>query len=240
MNKQLTGPFLVTALVYLASIAFLPYSLAFAVKALPIVVLMALAVSQLSGHLKHFMLAALMASAAGDVFLALSFPHSFIFGLSAFLIAHVFYVVIFIKFPGTSKVTVFRKALAVGVVVFASLMAVYLLPKTNQLLVPVSVYLTVIAIMGICALLRGIHQWTVVGVVSFLCSDAILAANLFASPIPFASYLVMVSYYLAQLFIVNGMVKQQLISQQENLSSVQSQTQSPSHSSTHSPKSGIS
>ncbi|GLX78683.1 membrane protein [Thalassotalea insulae] len=207
-NNQLNTLFGLTAIIYLISLSFSPYSLQFSLKALPILLLLVAVQRSSRCKDKTLLTLALIASGAGDVLLALPISNSFILGLGAFLIAQLVYTVSFIR-ARVNKPNKVRKIVAVLVLAFAIAMAFYILPDTGELMVPVTVYLFVITCMGLCALLSGIHLWVAVGALSFISSDAMLALSIFKTPLPFSDQLVMLSYYLAQFFIINGMLKQQ-------------------------------
>ncbi len=207
-KNQLNILFGLTAIIYLISLSFSPYALQFALKALPILLL--LVAVQLSSRCKDkaLLTVALIASGVGDVLLALPIANSFILGLGAFLLAQLVYTVSFIR-ARVNKPSSVRKILAVLVLTFATAMAFYILPDTGEMMIPVTVYLLVITGMGGSALLSGIHFWVVIGALSFIGSDAMLALSIFKTPLPFSDQLVMLSYYCAQFFIINGMLKQQ-------------------------------
>jgi uncharacterized membrane protein YhhN len=62
--------------------------------------------------------------------------------------------------------------------------------------------------------LKGSFQWNtipyqavLVGALFFIASDSILAFNKFYEPIPYASFLIMITYLAAQFCIVWGILK---------------------------------
>ena len=85
-------------------------------------------------------------------------------------------------------------------------------PKLGPLTVPVVVYAVVISTMLFFAL-KGSYQWksipyhfVLIGAVFFISSDSILAFNKFYQPIPYASFLIMITYLAAQYGIVWGIL----------------------------------
>ena len=85
-------------------------------------------------------------------------------------------------------------------------------PKLGPLTVPVIVYAIVISSMLFFAL-KGSYQWAkipyqsvLIGAILFIASDSILAFNKFYQAIPFASFLIMVTYLAAQYGIVWGIL----------------------------------
>jgi uncharacterized membrane protein YhhN len=88
----------------------------------------------------------------------------------------------------------------------AFLLLVVLGPDLGGLLVPVAVYGAVLCTMA--ALATGVHRWTMVGALLFLCSDSALAATSLSDrvTIPAADAVVMVTYTLGQALIVLGVL----------------------------------
>ena len=76
------------------------------------------------------------------------------------------------------------------------------------MLFPVVVYLLVIVAMGVMAALGGVNHWfVVVGACLFIASDSIIAVNRFVASVPNASFLIMSTYYPAQLLITAGALR---------------------------------
>jgi uncharacterized membrane protein YhhN len=48
------------------------------------------------------------------------------------------------------------------------------------------------------------------GALIFMLSDSMIAINKFLDPLPFASMMIMITYILAQYFIVSGLIMHQL------------------------------
>jgi alkenylglycerophosphocholine/alkenylglycerophosphoethanolamine hydrolase len=145
----------------------------------------------------------LVLSSVGDV--SLAFPAGFIAGLSAFLLAHCFYVAAFAGGAGASQAGML--ALPVLVVVAGAMLA-HLWPHIARLRLPVVVYVAALATMVWCAIARaGMPSppagalAAAVGAVSFLVSDGVLSIDRFARPFAGAHAIVMVTYYLAQALI---------------------------------------
>ena len=207
MNIKILSPvFILLSVVYLLSLSAAPYTGQFLVKVAPIVVLIAIAASQLEGKPRSLIVAALIASGIGDIFLALTIENGFIFGLGAFLIAQMIYSFTFIRHRTSEPVSTFRKTLAGLITIYAISMAVYILPDTGEMLIPVTIYLAVISIMGLSAIVGGLHPIAVLGALSFVASDSALALGMFKTPLPYSSFVVMITYYLAQFAIVKGMI----------------------------------
>jgi sterol desaturase/sphingolipid hydroxylase (fatty acid hydroxylase superfamily)/uncharacterized membrane protein YhhN len=157
------------------------------------------------GRFDWLLLLALVLSLAGDCLLM--FPGRFIPGLVAFLGAHLAYIALFRQdaawFPD-------RRALVATLLVAIALVAV-LYPRLDAVLrVAVAAYALVIAAMaaqaiGRAQLLREPQATAVaVGAGFFMLSDALLAINRFAHPVPLAPLWVLSTYYLAQMLIVRN------------------------------------
>lgn len=161
--------------------------------------------------LKKWVLLALFFSWAGDVLLMFQekSPDFFLFGLTAFLLAHVFYIIFFHSIRVREGIK--------GKIFFVLLVAVYyagligfLSPHLGEMKMPVVIYGLIISFMLILALhmlhSRNRHaaQMLVAGAVLFVVSDSLLAVNKFYQPFSFADVAVMLTYGLAQYLIADG------------------------------------
>lgn len=211
------GLFVVTALIYLASLGFTPYPGQHLFKVLPILVLLIIAFRYLAPRKRVLVSMAIIASGIGDVLLVFEFESAFIMGLFSFLVAHLIYGIVFYRFAnvqvehdsfsGVLPDGLGRRRLAFVMALFAAAMAYHILPSTGGLFLPVAFYLIVITGMAISALIFNMSKLTIIGALSFVVSDAILAQSLFKTALPGSSYLVMLTYYFAQLMILLGLVK---------------------------------
>lgn len=167
----------------------------------------------ISSGLKKWIIAALAFSWLGDVLLMFQQgrPVFFLVGLSAFLIAHLFYISFFHRVRVNEQVKSRWWLPAVVVVYYAVLIAV-LYPKLGDMKVPVPVYGIVISFM----LLLALHmlfiknskagQLMMAGAVLFILSDSVLAINKFYQPFEAAGLAVMLTYGIAQLLITRGAI----------------------------------
>jgi len=88
-------------------------------------------------------------------------------------------------------------------------MGVQLFPHLGDMLIPVAAYLFIIFAMGISAALGAAnHTLVIAGAGLFILSDSLIAINQFLTPVPLSDLLIMITYYLAQLFITFGSSKQ--------------------------------
>ena len=166
---------------------------------------------------KKWLLSALLFSWIGDCVLLFSNKGElyFIFGLVAFLIAHILLIVLFAKQKSTHAN--FKKPLFwVGFIcatVYLAGMLWYLIPTLGDLKFPVTAYALTITIMLKMAL-KGTFDWkgnakyiVLLGAAFFVVSDSILAIDKFHSPIESASYLIMITYMIAQFCITDEILK---------------------------------
>ncbi len=153
--------------------------------------------------------AGLVLSAVGDV--CLLWPHRFVHGLASFLAAHVVYIVAFAPGGGDAAL-----GWAVVLGVFALVYVRMLWPHLRvQLRGPVAAYVTVIVTMAWMAARRAAAPGTpepsgelaLLGALSFVCSDAILARDRFARRFRGAHGWVMLTYYAAQTLIALSAVR---------------------------------
>jgi uncharacterized membrane protein YhhN len=157
--------------------------------------------------------AALFFSWLGDLFLLFdkTRPGFFIYGLAAFLAAHVFYILHFWRMRKLNRVedapgiSVFAAVAAYGLVFFA-----FLAPAAGALLVPIAVYSLVLMTMLAASLAAfdlkedDFGKLCVAGALLFVLSDSLLAVNRFITPFRYAPALVMLTYGAAQLLIAAG------------------------------------
>ncbi|GAB3475764.1 lysoplasmalogenase family protein [Polaromonas eurypsychrophila] len=151
----------------------------------------------------HILLAALVFSLAGDCLLM--FPGFFIPGLVAFLIAHLFYIALFRQ---GSPWFASRRSLAATLAIGAAMYA-FLFDGLNPVLrIAVAAYVVVIALMAAQAISRATvlrdkaSLAVAIGAGFFMLSDALLATNRFAYPLPMVQLWVLSTYYVAQILIV--------------------------------------
>jgi uncharacterized membrane protein YhhN len=177
-------------------------------------------IGYLNAHVKNitkgiskWVLFALLFSLAGDILLMFMEKNSvfFLLGLSAFLIAHIFYIIFFNKVWISEKVKNNYLLVAVVLVYYVALISI-LLPYLGDMKIPVLVYGFVISWMLMMALNmlfirnKQAGQWMVTGAFLFVLSDSLLALNMFYQPFASAGVLVMLTYGFAQFFIVQGVI----------------------------------
>ena len=172
-----------------------------------------------SGHRSASVLFAIFFSLAGDVFLMFdrSFSEAFILGLTAFLLAHIFFILAYRQHRDESEENALKGIQKIRfsfpIILAGTGLIVVLYPSLGSLKIPVVIYALVLILMVVNAVLRygrtSINSfWLVfIGSASFMLSDALLAINKFFKPLPAAGLLVMSFYMLAQCCIIVGIVE---------------------------------
>lgn len=215
-NKLYLSIYLVISAFYLLITAFNQEEMVRVVKPFLLPILLVAVYYTENFSTKKILLTALTFSWIGDVILLFADRGEiyFILGLVAFLLSHIFYIVLFNK-QTISKTISNKLSFGAGIgliVIYFSMMITTLGPKLGSLTVPVVIYAIVISTMLYFAL-KGSFQWeaipnhsVLIGALLFISSDSILAFNKFYEPIPAASLLIMVTYLLAQYGIVKGIL----------------------------------
>lgn len=207
-NKAHSLIFLVFAAVFSVSTFFKPYPLSWAVKLLPMLLLICLAINSvgLSKSGKFFVLG-LLFSTCGDFILDYDRQNWFIFGLGAFFIAHLFYLASLKPYINSLKQTkyIMISLLYVG---YGGGMLWLLADGLGQLFIPVVAYMSILLLMALATVLsEKSNVWLVVGGISFVLSDSLIGFDKFYLPIENVSFAIMVSYYFAQFALFKGFVK---------------------------------
>jgi uncharacterized membrane protein YhhN len=170
--------------------------------------------NQIPSQFKKWIYAALAFSWFGDVVLMFQEKDSrfFLGGLASFLIAHVFYILFFYSVKTRERVRVKLWILAAVLIYYAALIAL-LSAGLGDLRLPVYVYGLVISFMFMLAIHmlfirnRQAGRPMMVGALLFVLSDSMLAVNKFYSSFELAGLLIMLTYGLAQILIVEGAIQ---------------------------------
>ena len=168
--------------------------------------LLALAVSSWRTFKKNYALGiaiGLLFSVLGDIALLRPADY-FLWGLVAFLFAHVAYLIAFTrdaKFPARVFISLLFLFVAAALYLFLS-------PGLSSILkLPVAVYALLLAsmagqAMGRYAAMRShAARLAAIGALLFMLSDALLAIDRFRAPLPRASLLILTPYFLGQWLI---------------------------------------
>lgn len=184
--------------------------LTFASKPIPMICLIALITLWAPGRDVYRILIAIgfVFSLIGDVFMAMPKEY-FLGGVGSFLIAHVFYIVAFsLGRPPLHLVRI------IPFIIFGAVLLPLFWPGLGDMKLPVTLYVTVILTMGWRAAARvgypnerpQAHLAGLLGAISFILSDSMIAWSQFAPPMPLpAPHLwIMITYWLGQIGIARS------------------------------------
>jgi len=191
---------LMGAATYLYGLSVHATLLCLLVKPMPVLALLGWLHDAPPGEYRRWISLGLIFSVIGDVLLA--WPGDlFVFGLGAFLLAHLAYLKAYLNDCRRPALLPLALALGIGAVLLGILISSGLGP----LLVPVLVYGLAISAMLWRALARlgtDVPQrsaWlAAAGALAFVFSDSLIGINRFVSPFQAAPYLIIVSYWLGQ------------------------------------------
>ncbi|MDM5225160.1 lysoplasmalogenase [Cytobacillus sp. NJ13] len=138
----------------------------------------------------------------GDGFIAVSF----VAGLGAFLVGHLFYLTGFLKM---SRMTKLRLAAIIPIGFYSLIIGSQLIASLSEeendaLVIPVIAYMLVISLMALSAILTG-NKRAIAGSILFVISDSILSWNMFVSDIVYSAVFIMTTYYSAQFLIASSL-----------------------------------
>lgn len=191
---------LMGAATYLYGLSVHASLLCLLVKPMPVLALLGWLHDAPPGDYRRWISLGLIFSLAGDVLLA--WPGDlFVFGLGAFLLAHLAYLKAYLSDCRRPALLPLALALGIGAVLLAILVSSGLGP----LLVPVVIYGLVISAMLWRALARlGANVpkrsagLAAAGALAFVFSDSLIGINRFVHPFHAAPYLIIISYWLGQ------------------------------------------
>ena len=161
---------------------------------------------------RNLVIAALLFSWLGDVFLMQSASSFFMAGLASFLLAQLLYTWIFLNArKRRNPAGRWNPLMLISILVYTILLYAWLFRTLpNELRLPVLLYAIAIGSM----LASAIHVYAkpfenpalllICGAALFVLSDSLLAINQFIQPFPLAGVGIMLTYGLAQLFIVKS------------------------------------
>jgi alkenylglycerophosphocholine hydrolase len=203
-NKLLFASFFVFFIGYLSTLQYRPYPLSYLVKIIPIISLSIIAFFNIPGSRGKLIVVGLLFSAVGDVFLAISGKGFFIYGLSAFGLAHIMYIFALLKLPEWKRKRTFFSLIFV---LYGLFIGFWLFPNIidNGRFIPVVIYFFLLISVGISAVLgRNNHFLIIPGAFLFMISDSIIAVNMFITKVPNSSFWIMLTYFPAQFLITYG------------------------------------
>ena len=214
-TKLLLRIFILLSILYLGCSLFNLATWVFYLKPLLLLPLIVAVFISTSFKNKIILLIALVFSWLGDILLLFVFKDAlyFMLGLVAFLMAHIFYIILFVKElkKANGKIK-FKKGLIL-IAIYLSTMLLVLIPHLGGLTIPVIIYAVVISTMLYMAYLLSFHWpkpssiYLLTGAISFILSDSILAFDKFYQPIPMSGLLIMATYLYAQWALVESCIK---------------------------------
>jgi len=160
--------------------------------------------------LRYGIAAALFFSCLGDIFLLMESPTWFMAGLGSFLLAHVLYILFFMRVRSREITKKLNFLILISAEGYAASLFVFLYPHIGSLKIPVAVYAVTIATMLVTAAhafgknRQQAGRYCVTGAALFVASDSLLALNKFYHPFAAAGISVMLTYGLAQFAITKG------------------------------------
>lgn len=210
--KRLLVPSAICSAIFLAFIVdpHLPGASFAAVFKVSSIALLAL-LAAVAGRRKLLVLA-LAFSGLGDLLLdvrrlgSLGPEQLFLFGLVSFLVAHLFYVALFVKARSQIGISAVRKVACIVVVAVAAASLAVLWPGLKEMRIPVLAYSLVLTAMALTAQRSRFGTLVAVGALSFVASDTMLAMSIFGHPFPGSRVLVWITYYAAQALIAAGVI----------------------------------
>lgn len=162
---------------------------------------------------------AMIFSCAGDTLLMFQGRDGnfFMFGLTAFLIAHIFYILAYRQHQSSdtsNELQGLQKIrYAFPIILSGTGLVVILYSRLGGMKIPVMIYAVVLTTMVLAALFRfgktTTSSFAMVfgGAILFMISDSLIAINKFLEPLPLAGIWIMVTYIVAQYLIVTGLTK---------------------------------
>lgn len=147
----------------------------------------------------------------GDVLLMFDGANFFMFGLSAFLLAHVVFIKVTSNFL-QRDLTVKMISSAFPFVIFFGVLMFLIYPNLGEMLVPVAIYGITISTFGSVTLLNYRSEkstenlWLFIGAIIFILSDSLIALDKFYQPNEIYGATIMITYILAQFLICKAMI----------------------------------
>ena len=174
-----------------------------------LIIILAAYNSALDSTFGTWVVVALIFSVIGDVFLMLE-DKWFVHGLFSFLVAHLVYIAAFwvnfsFDFASTTSIVTALILLLVAIGFFLLLYSSVQKEGGAKLSFAVALYITIISVMVWSAVLVG-SSILIVASILFLVSDAVLAFDKFKQRFTSAEYMVMATYFSAQLLFALSIV----------------------------------
>ncbi len=156
----------------------------------------------------------MFSSLFGDTFLMFHGEEFFLLGLASFLVAHIFYIFSFFKYPRFSNGIIIQKPLkSMPFLLYLLVVAGFLWENLGEMKLPVLFYSFVITIMAISAMNMknriDFRSFLLIlsGAILFVISDTVIAINKFKStglPEILNRLIIMTSYLIGQYLLAKG------------------------------------
>jgi len=186
--------------IFFIGLYFDNYIMRMIVKPIPLFVLISLI--KPNTHYRKFIFIGLIFSVIGDLLLEAS-PNFFAFGLVSFLLAHVNYIIAFIKRSRQFLLIIVVVLLLYGVGLYW-----ILFPTLGKMAVPVLLYILVILTMVWRAFAQRkfnkVAIYALIGSLFFVFSDSLIALNKFYTVLPYSRGVIITTYWTAQFLIFNS------------------------------------
>ncbi len=164
-----------------------------------------------------FIYLAFLFSWTGDMFLMLAHINGLFFyvGVGGFFLAQLSYIKVFTScIRSDNKGYLFKRpVLLIPFAVYLSAILVLITGKMEGIMIPVIiVYAFALILMSVTALNRKTHvnkasfNFVFWGSVLFVISDSMIAINKFYAEFPRSSFLIMLTYFTAQVLIMTGLI----------------------------------
>jgi len=208
--KVATALFITVSLLDILGIVLDKYYLRLFFK--PLILPTLLLLYTLTSHQKNkWYVGALIFSFLGDVFLLFNGKPYFMLGLSAFLLAHLCFIIVVLQKIGKADR---NKTLLSFIIFFAFLSGLLFVLKGHlgEMQIPVIVYGIIITSFGALSLANYLQNKTkaalvlLIGALVFISSDSMLALNKFYAPKELLNLLIMLTYIIAQYLIFRALV----------------------------------
>lgn len=152
---------------------------------------------------------ALSLSMVGDVILALDGNNWFVYGLAAFLLSHLAYIIALMPLKRLSFLRTLGLLLCYVFIAFAMLRL--MAPNLGPMLIPVCFYITVILLMSLTTWHSQFsNAWLISGGLLFISSDAAIGISRFYQAFAGQGEFIMITYYAAQYALLRGFAQQRL------------------------------
>lgn len=150
----------------------------------------------------------------GDVALMTPGKLGMLLGIPPFLLAHVCYIFLFLQIRKRIKPTPPLNMMAIAIVALIVVAALYFLLQNQTdafFLIAIPVYACTLGSMMIVAV-HSFHaskpgRWVIIGAGVFLVSDTLIGLGAFVTHFPGHSFLVMLTYGVAQLLLIGGCLR---------------------------------